>query len=178
MRVFKFCPLCAHPLEEEFIDHKVRARCPSCDFVNYMNPAPAAGVILVEDGKVLLVRRKFEPKRGMWSIPAGFIEADEDVRECAVREMKEETNLDVELDELFDVYSAFDDPRTSALLVLFTGRRTGGELVCGDDASEAGFFPLEDLPEEIAFRAHRKALEEAGERLARRSPLNRRERRP
>lgn len=121
----------------------------------------------MEEEGILLVKRKFEPRRGMWSLPAGFLEADEDIRACAVREMKEETNLDVEITGLFEVYSAFDDPRTSALLVVFLARRFGGELLCGDDASEARFFALDELPSEVAFEAHRRALAHLRERLAR-----------
>ncbi len=157
---FKYCPLCAEPLVQKKLDHKTRGVCECCGYVNYINPAPAAGVILIEQGEILLVRRKYEPKKNMWSLPAGFLETDEDITECAVREMKEETNLNVTLNKLFNVYSAFDDPRTSALLVLFTASRVRGELKCGDDAAEARFFPLNGLPGEMAFKAHKVALEE------------------
>jgi 8-oxo-dGTP diphosphatase len=159
--------MCGSRIEKKIVDHRERAVCPSCSFIHYRNPAPAAGVLLVEDGRVLLVRRKFEPRRGLWSIPAGFLEFDEDITECAIREMKEETNLDVELDGLFNVYSAFDDPRTTALLVLFLGTRVGGELRCGDDAVEARYFGLGELPDELAFRAHEKALRELREHMKR-----------
>jgi ADP-ribose pyrophosphatase YjhB (NUDIX family) len=156
--MYKFCPLCASRLIERAIDGKARLVCSSCEFVHYRNPVPAAGVILVEGGKVLLVQRKFEPRIGMWTLPAGFIEAGEDAPSCAVREMKEETNLDVELVRLFNVYSAFDDPRTAVVLVLYLGKREGGTLRCGDDASDARFFELNQIPPEVAFRAHRSAL--------------------
>lgn len=160
MKPFLFCPFCATRLETVIEDLRSRPRCPACGFIHYLNPAPAAGVLLVERGAILLVKRKFEPRKDFWSIPAGFLEADEDIRECAVREMKEETNLDVSLTELFNVYSAFDDPRTTALLVLYLGERTGGTLRCGDDASDARFFDLEGLPDQMAFRAHTRALED------------------
>lgn len=150
--------MCGNTITEKLVDNKIRQVCPFCDFVHYMNPAPAAGVLLVENGRILLVRRKYEPKKGMWSIPAGFLEADEDIKQCAIREMKEETQLDVELEGLFNVYSAFDDPRTTALLVVYLAKRVGGELRTGDDASEAAFFNLDDLPKDIAFKAHRIAL--------------------
>lgn len=155
---YKFCPLCGAPLVERSVDHKTRMVCPSCEFVHYRNPVPAAGIILMDSGGVLLVKRKFEPREGMWTLPAGFVEAEEDSAACAVREMKEETNLDVEIVRLFNVYSAFDDPRTPVVLVLYVAKKTGGDLSCGDDASEAQFFRLNDLPAEIAFRAHRWAL--------------------
>ena len=67
---------------------------------------------------------------------------------------------DVEIIRLFDVYSAFDDPRAAVVLLLYIVRRRGGELECGDDASDARYFDLNGLPESIAFRAHRSALAE------------------
>ena len=157
-KVYKYCPLCGSDLAEKHVDGRARLVCRSCDFVHYQNPVPAAGVIVVEDGRVLLVKRKFEPRVGGWTLPAGFVERDEDAAGCAVREMKEETNLYVELTRLFNVYSAFDDPRTAVVLVLFVGRKTGGGLRCGDDASDAQYFELDNLPDNIAFKAHRLAL--------------------
>jgi ADP-ribose pyrophosphatase YjhB (NUDIX family) len=140
--------------------------CPSCEFVHYRNPVPACGVVLVEDTRVLLVQRKFEPHVGMWTLPAGFVEADEDAAGCAVREMKEETNLDIEIIRLFNVYTAFDDPRTPVVLVLYLGKRIGGDLRCGDDASDAKFYDLGSLPPDIAFRAHRSALADVRKQYA------------
>jgi 8-oxo-dGTP diphosphatase len=167
MKRYVYCPVCAHAFGTEVVDHRERSVCPSCGFIHYQNPAPAAGVLLVENGRVLLVKRKYEPRKDRWSVPAGFLEFDEDITECAIREMKEETNLDVELTRLFNVYSAFDDPRTAALLVLYIGKRIGGTLRCGDDASDARYFDLERLPEAMAFRAHTRALCELREMLDR-----------
>jgi 8-oxo-dGTP diphosphatase len=157
---YKYCPLCGSPLQTKTPDGEDRERlvCSTCGFVYYRNPVPAAGIIVVEDGNVLLVKRKFEPRAGLWTLPAGFVESDEDAAACAVREAKEETNLDVQITRLFDVYSAFDDPRTAVVLILYLARRTGGELRPGDDAIETCYFGLDDLPPDIAFRAHRKAL--------------------
>jgi 8-oxo-dGTP diphosphatase len=157
---FRYCPVCGSALEERRVDpdDKRRLACVSCDYIYYNNPTPAAGVILLEDSRLLLVERKFEPRAGMWTLPAGFMEAEEDAATCAVRETREETNLDVEVVRLFDVYSALDDPRASVVLILYLVRRIGGELRCGDDASDATFFALDDLPENIAFKAHRRAL--------------------
>ena len=140
------------------VDDHVRAVCDRCGCVAYRNPAPAAGVVIVEDDCVLMVRRKFDPRAGMWTLPAGFVEYDEHVTECAVREAKEETSLEVELIRLFGAYMAMDDPRTQVVLLLYLARRIGGEVQPGDDASEARFFPLSAMPAEIAFKAHEQAL--------------------
>jgi ADP-ribose pyrophosphatase YjhB (NUDIX family) len=140
------------------VDGRVRAVCGRCGYVAYRNPVPAAGVIVVEDDEVLMVRRKLDPRQGMWTLPAGFVEYDEHVADCAVRETKEETNLDVELIRLFGVYMAMDDPRVRVVLLLYLGKRVGGDIRPGDDASEARFFPLDRTPAEIAFKAHEQAL--------------------
>jgi ADP-ribose pyrophosphatase YjhB (NUDIX family) len=87
--------------------------------------------------------------------------------------MKEETNLDVELTGLFQVISAFDDPRASVVLVLYLARRTGSreDLACGDDANDARFFHIDNIPPDIAFQAHRDALKQVKRYI--RTQLNR-----
>jgi 8-oxo-dGTP diphosphatase len=154
----KYCCQCGAALEEKSIDHKRRLYCPACGFVQYFNPVPAAAVTIVQEGKILLVKRAVEPKKGLWSLPAGFLEIDETVEECAVRELREETNLEVQLSGLLAVYSVFDDPRYVCLLVVYSGVILGGELKCGDDASEADFFSPSRLPP-MAFEVHRSAVE-------------------
>ena len=134
-----------------------RLVCADCGFVFYRNPAPAAGVVVIEGDRVLWVQRRFEPRKDLWTMPAGFLELDEHVETCAVREAKEETGLDVELIRIFGAYMAMDDPRTQVVLLLYLARRVGGELAPGDDAIAARFFPL-DAPPPVAFRAHAEAL--------------------
>ena len=156
---FAYCPLCATPLERWREGDRVRMKCPACGFIHYRNPAPAAGVLVIEGERVLLVKRRFDPFRGLWVIPSGFIEYDEDVRSTVIREALEETGLTVEIDALQAVESCFDDPRGNALIVLYRAHVTGGVPRAGDDAEEVRFFPLGELPP-IAFEAHRKVLGE------------------
>lgn len=155
-----FCPRCAAALEPRDEHGTMRPTCPACGFIWYRNPVPAAGVLVVEEGRVLLVRRKYEPRAGQWCIPAGFMEAGETPEQSAVRELREETGLDAVLTGLFGVYAGFDDPRVRAVRILYTATRDGGRLVPGDDALEAEWFPLGALPHDIAFAAHRQALAE------------------
>jgi 8-oxo-dGTP diphosphatase len=165
-RRFTHCPLCATPLERECEGDRMRMKCPACGFVHYQNPSPAAGVLVVEDTRVLLVKRRFDPFRGLWVIPSGFIEYDEDVRSAAIREALEETGLTVEIDAIHAVESCFDDPRGNALLVLYRAHVTGGVPRPGDDAEDVRFFPLVELPP-IAFEAHRKVLGELAREIIR-----------
>ncbi len=160
-----FCPRCATALEPRPEHGVVRPTCPRCAFIWYRNPVPAAGVLIVDEGRVLLVKRKFDPRAGQWCIPAGFMESGETPEHTAVRELEEETGLVGELTGLFHVYAGFDDPRVRAVLILYTARVAGGMLVPGDDAIEAAWFALDALPEDIAFEAHRRALAELRARL-------------
>ena len=138
----------------------MRPVCPVCGFVLYRNPAPAAGVILVDDGHVLLVKRRYAPRARLWCLPAGFMEYGETPEHCARRELFEETGLRARLTGLFGVYAGLDDPRARAVLILYTAERLSGRLTPGDDALAAQFFPLARLPRSIAFEAHRRALAE------------------
>ncbi|MBC8184435.1 NUDIX hydrolase [candidate division KSB1 bacterium] len=160
-RNFKFCPVCGDRLKEKYLGEEQHTRlvCPNCGFIFYMNPTPAVAVILFRDEKILLVKRKFKPKIGDWTLPAGFMEYDETSEETAIRETKEETNLDIEVKNLFAVLPGFDDSRVHVVLIIYNGEILGGDLKPGDDASDVRFFSLDDLPGNIAFSAHREVLE-------------------
>ena len=169
-RPVRFCPLCATRLVSRDDHGTRRPTCPGCGFIYYLNPVPAAGVLLHHRGEVLLVKRRFEPRAGAWCLPSGFMEYGETPRHCALRELEEETGLKGRLGELFGVYAGFDDPRVRAVLVLYVATRAGGTLEPGDDAIEARFFPLARPPRDIAFAAHREALEEFAARVGARRP--------
>jgi 8-oxo-dGTP diphosphatase len=156
----RFCPRCGARMASRDDHGQPRPTCPSCGYIHYRNPAPAAGVILPGPRGVLLVQRRYDPAAGAWCLPAGFMEYGESPERCAVRELFEETGVRARLTGLFGVYAGFDDPRVRAVLILYTAERTGGRLKAGDDALTARWFPLSRLPSRIAFRAHARALEE------------------
>lgn len=159
---YRFCPKCGRSLVKQEIDYRPRMICSDeeCGFIFYQNPIPAAGVIVVQDGKILLVKRAHPPRIGWWCIPAGFMEWEEHPRETAVRELAEETGLTIQLTSTFDVYHGNDDPRTNAILILYLGEVVGGKLQAADDALDVRYFPLNDLPEKIAFEAHCLAIQD------------------
>jgi len=158
----KFCPACAGPVVEREIDHYPRSVCTSCGKILYRNPVPATGCIVENEGAVLLARRKFEPWKGCWYVPSGFVEYGDEVEETARREVREETGLEVELGPLFGVYSYFDDPRQDGIIILYRAVVVGGVLEAGDDAAEVAFFAADGLPpaKQIGFASHRTALSE------------------
>ena len=88
------------------------------------------------------------------------MEYDESPERCAIRETKEELNVDVKLDGLFGVYSGKDDPRTHAVLIMYWAKVTGGKLKPGDDAQKIQFFAKGEVPANIAFLAHRQIIKE------------------
>ncbi len=161
-RAFPFCPRCRAAMSFRFEGGRTRPACAECGFVQYLNPAPGAGVIVRRGEQVCLVQRKFPPKVGQWTLPTGFMEWDEDIDETAVREAKEETGLDVKLTGLFAVHNGILPPDQPVVVVFYTAEEIGGQLCAGDDAAEAGFFDLDDLPGSIAFAAHRKVLRALG----------------
>ena len=162
MTTARFCTACAAPLVEREIDHYLRSVCTSCGKILYRNPVPATGCIVEQDGAVLLARRKFEPWKGCWYVPSGFVEYGDDVEETARREVQEETGLAVELGPLFGVYSYFDDPRQDGIIILYRASIVGGALAAGDDAAEVAFFAADGLPpaDQVGFASHRQALRE------------------
>lgn len=162
----RFCPHCGTALITQPEHGVPRPTCPACGFIHYRNPVPAAGVLLETRGSLLMVRRRFEPRAGAWCLPAGFMEFGETPEECALRELYEETGLRGRLTRLFNIYAGKDDPRTRSILILYVAQHTGGALAAGDDAIEADFFPLDGLPNPIAFTSHTRALAEYRSELA------------
>lgn len=119
----------------------------------------ACDMILIEDGKILLVKRGREPFKDKWAIPGGRIDEGESAEQCAIREMKEETGLDIEIIKLTGVYSDPErDPR-GIIAATYLVKRTGGELKAGDDAAEAGWFDMKNLPS--LATDHGKMIEDA-----------------
>jgi len=155
---FRFCPRCGGPLRSRQVAGRRRQACTRCDFIHYDNPVPAVAAIVPRGDRIVLVRRAEEPRRGDWCLPAGFLEQDETPEECAVRETREETGLDIRVTELFGVDIGRDDPRTRVVLIIYLAELLGGEMRAGDDASEAGWFGPGELPERIAFATHRRAI--------------------
>ena len=116
--------------------------------------------VIVENDKILLIRRKYNPFEGRWALPGGFVEYGETTESAVVREVFEETGLHTRILRLVGVYSDPNrDPRGHTITVVYLLEVVGGEMRSGDDSSDAKFFNLNGLPE-LAFD-HGKIIQEA-----------------
>ncbi|MFW9889485.1 MAG: NUDIX domain-containing protein [Candidatus Thorarchaeota archaeon] len=121
----------------------------------YRNPSPAVDVAVIDGNNLLLVKRGKNPFKDRWALPGGFVEYGETVENTAVREVLEETGVQITLEAILGVYSdPKRDPRGHTLTTVFIGRRTGGEPVGGDDAAEAFWVELNSLNSEMLAFDH------------------------
>ena len=125
----------------------------------YKKPSLTVDGVLIENKAILLIKRKREPFQGMYALPGGFVEYGETVEDAIVREMREETGLNVEPQEIVGVYSdPHRDPRGHTVTIVFSLIKIGGKIKGGDDASLARFISLDKLPP-LAFD-HSQILED------------------
>lgn len=153
-----FCPHCATKLESKPIAQREYLVCPACGHVHWNNPIPAAGCLVENGGHVLLIRRKSPPSAGAWSLPVGFVQFGETAEQAAVREVAEETGLQVEATALIGTYNDIIEDAHSHLVLIFRAHVLSGELRAGDDAEEAAWFSENHLPP-VAFASAQSAVE-------------------
>lgn len=156
-----YCAWCGGHLKRILVQGAYRLACGSCGRITYENPTTGvAGILLSPDQKILLVRRaRGETREGKWCIPCGHVEYNENIRHALVRELREETGFLTVPVSLFTVYSNFHEPEAHTTGTWFLVRPIGGFCESGDDASEAAFFPLDNLPE-LAFETDRMVLDQ------------------
>lgn len=135
----------------------MRPVCPACGWIYFADPKVAAAVLVIQDNKILLVRRANDPLRGLWTLPAGFVDAGEDPAEAAARECLEETGLQVKITGLIDVIYGLEHPRGAHIVIVYRAEVQMGRLSADDDVDDAGFFELTRLPA-LAFRSTRTIL--------------------
>jgi ADP-ribose pyrophosphatase YjhB (NUDIX family) len=137
-------------------DTKERAVCPSCCTIHYENPLNVVGTIPVWGDKVLLCKRNIEPRKGKWTLPAGFMELNETTSEGAARETVEEAGAQFELDELFSLLNV---ARVGQVHLFYRARLTSDAFDPGMETMEARLFSEGEIPwDEIAFRTVKETL--------------------
>ena len=129
-------------------DDKERRVCQRCDFVDYQNPKIVAGSVVLKGEQILLCKRAIEPRKGFWTLPAGFMELGESVEDAARREAQEEALAQIEIDRLLAVYSV---PRIGQVQVMFRARLKG-DFGVGPESQEVKLVDWKDIPwSELAF---------------------------
>lgn len=156
----QYCPHCGAPLVVRLLPTEDRPRL-VCDrgHILYVNPKLVVGVIPERGGRILLMRRGIEPRYGAWTFPGGFMEIDESVEECAVREAHEETGVHVRTLDLIGVYSKPGPHGPGIVSIVYRGRVISGRITPGREALEARWFDPNHIPwDDLAYDTTRWAL--------------------
>jgi ADP-ribose pyrophosphatase YjhB (NUDIX family) len=137
-------------------EDRERLVCVDCGFINYENPKIVVGSVVREGGKILLCRRAINPRKGYWTLPAGFMEQHETAMEGAMREAFEEANAKIAIDALLAVYSI---PRLSQVQLIYRAHLAAPGIAAGPESEEVGFFAFEEIPwKDLAFPSVHWAL--------------------
>ncbi len=164
--IYKFCPVCGNRLLVKRNKNKGHRLCAACGISWYHNSKPCVGVLILDRNRVLLVKRAISPYKGFWDIPGGFIEAGEYPPVAAIREIKEETGLQIKLIEMLDFFlDTYGPDHESTLNICYIANISGGKAQIGSDAKEMCWFALDSLPRKIAFKWSQRALKQLKRKL-------------
>jgi ADP-ribose pyrophosphatase YjhB (NUDIX family) len=153
-----YCSQCGAPVNLEIPtdDNRPRHVCASCDVIYYQNPKIVAGCLPIWENKVLLCKRAIEPRRGFWTLPAGYMELGETTSEAAIRETLEEANARVELRGLF---ALFNLPHVSQVYMMYRSNLLDLDFSPGSESLEVELVKEEDIPwDDLAFTTIRHTL--------------------
>lgn len=152
--IARFCARCGGGCEVESVEGGIRSVCTTCSFVHYKNPQPAVAVLIVDDNHFVLGRRISRSlQHGKWCLPCGYVEYHEDYLSAAVREVKEETNLDVSIRSIISVVTNYLKPEVHSLVTVLMAEAMGGNLAAGDGMAEVSWFPYTGEFPAMAFEA-------------------------
>lgn len=148
----KFCPLCGAKMADKIVlpERTRRKVCSSCGFVLFPGPKLVAGCLVIDAGRVLLLKRGIEPALGKWTFPGGYVDSDESAPEGAVRETREEVGMNVALGDLLGVFTDAANP--SLTLVVYLAAPGIEAPGLSEEATEARYFAIDEIPwPELAF---------------------------
>lgn len=153
-----YCSVCGKPVSKKIPpgDNLLRFVCESCQTIHYHNPKIVAGCIPEWGDQILLCRRAIEPRSGLWTFPAGFMEIGESTEQAARRETEEEAHAQVELTSLYAVLSL---PHVGQVYMVFRGRMVTPEFRAGEESLDVRLFNRDAIPwDDIAFSVVKDAL--------------------
>jgi ADP-ribose pyrophosphatase YjhB (NUDIX family) len=137
-------------------DTQARMVCGACGFIDYENPKVVVGAVATWQDRILLCRRAIPPRKGFWTLPAGYLEVNESAIDGARREAWEEARAELDIDQLLAVYSI---PRISQIQLIYRARLVSPAVSAGPESTETGLFAWEEIPwDDIAFPSVRWAL--------------------
>ena len=148
----KFCSACGARVAQKIPtgDNRLRYVCESCATIHYQNPRMVVGAIPEWEGRILLCRRGIEPRLGKWTLPAGFMENGETVADAALRETQEESLAEIELIDLFTVFSV---PHVDQVHVFYRAKLHAPSFGTTPESLEVALFEEAEIPwDEVAFR--------------------------
>ncbi len=151
------CPYCGGALTVKYLEGHRRLVCAKCGKILYMNPVPVVAAVVIKDSKILLARRKNLPNIGDWNLPAGFLELNEQPEKGVLRELKEETGISGKNPHLCCAVTQKSERYGSVVVLGFIIPEFTGKVVPGDDAGDARFFDLHNIPY-IPFYSHREII--------------------
>lgn len=157
-RSIRHCKSCGAPTRYAVPpdDNRERAICTRCGTVLYENPINVVGTVPVWEGRVLLCRRAIEPRYGLWTLPAGFLEVGETIEQGALRETDEEAGARCELEGLYTVMNVI---QAAQVHLFFRARLLDTSFAPGEESLEAKLFTQDEIPwDEVAFRTVRETL--------------------
>ncbi len=147
----KFCSECGEKVHLGVPqgDNRPRYICASCETIHYQNPKMVVGCLVEHENKVLLCKRAIEPRYGLWTLPAGFMENEETTMQAAARETLEEAGADVEITQLFTMFSL---PHIDQVYMLYRAKFKEVVFSAGSESLEVGLFSESEIPwDKIAF---------------------------
>lgn len=155
MSSYRYCPICAKPLLQLLYQGKPYVECEEKHFLHYDTQAVGAAAIIVHEGKLLLEKRAVEPGKGCWGLLGGMAEPGEQITECVVREVQEESGLEIQITRLLDVQGGH-----TTCVVFYEAIVTGGQLFVSSESTELRWYDLSEIPyEQLAFRSHLVMIE-------------------
>lgn len=155
----KFCSACGAEVAFRIPpgDNRERHVCDACDTVHYQNPTIVAGCIAHWQDRILLCRRAIEPRYGLWTLPAGFMERGESTLQAAAREAEEEACATIDGLTLYGIYNMI---HISQVYVIFRGELRGGQAGAGEESLEVALYGENEIPwDDLAFPVVRETLE-------------------
>jgi ADP-ribose pyrophosphatase YjhB (NUDIX family) len=146
-------------------DNHSRLVCRDCGYIQYDNPKVVVGSVAHWGSRILLCRRAINPRKGFWTLPAGYMELSETTQDGARREAREEACAEIEIERLLAVYNI---PRLSQVQLIYAARLLSEDVTAGTESLEVGLFEWPEIPwSDLAFPSARWALGHYGESLSR-----------